>query len=144
MHETLGVAHHERTELQPEQVAVGERQVVDARDPHRAGLGVQPGRERAERVHAATDPVLGLEDDRIVALAGQLEGGDEAGHPGADDDDPLGRSRPRLEALGRRRERLRSDRLGRRLGLGRRKLRRELLGIRGGVSLGHVAVILPL
>ena len=99
VHEALGVAHHERPKLEAEVFAVAERQVVDARDPHRARLGVQPGRERAERVDATADAVLGLEDDRVVARSGQLVPRDEAGHPGADDDHPLGGLLPALETV---------------------------------------------
>ena len=74
----LGIAHHERPELQAEQVAVGQRQVVGARDAHAAGFGVQAGGEVAQGVDAAADPMLGLEDQGLVALAAKLEGRDEA------------------------------------------------------------------
>ena len=87
--EALRVAHHERPELEAELLAVAERQVVDARDAHRAGLGVQARRELAERVDAAADAVLGLQDQRVVARPRELVAGDEAGHAGADDDHPL-------------------------------------------------------
>ena len=54
-----------------------------------AGLGVQAGRERAQRVDAAADPVLRLEHDDVVALALQLERRDEPRQPATDDHDPL-------------------------------------------------------
>ena len=43
--EALRIAHHEGSQLEAEQVAVRERQVVGARDAHAAGLGVEAGRE---------------------------------------------------------------------------------------------------
>ncbi len=58
---------------QAEQVAIGQRQVVDARDAHRAGLGVQARSEVADGVDAAADTVLCLEDERLVALPPELE-----------------------------------------------------------------------
>ena len=61
-------------------------QVVDAWDPHRPGLCVQPRRELPERVDPSADAVLGLEDQRLVARPCQLVARDEAGHAGADDD----------------------------------------------------------
>ena len=67
--ERLGIAHHERPHLQAEQLAVGERQVVHARDAHRARLGVQPRRKVADRLDPAADAMLCLEDERVVALA---------------------------------------------------------------------------
>lgn len=60
---------------------------MGARDAHAAGFRVQAGREVAKRVDPATDPVLALEDDDVVALTLQLERGDEAGQPRPDDDD---------------------------------------------------------
>ena len=95
----LGIAHHERPQLEPEQVAVGQRQVVDARDAHRARLGVQPGREVADRLDAAADAVLRLEDQRLVALPLELERGDQTGDAAADDDHPLARLRQRFQTL---------------------------------------------
>ena len=97
--ERLGIAHHERAQLQAEQVAVGERQVVHARDAHGAGLGVQAGREVADRPDAPADPVLCLQHERLVTLATQLERGHQAGDPAADDDHLLGWARSRLQAL---------------------------------------------
>jgi hypothetical protein len=89
--DALGVAHDEGPQLEPEEPAVADGQVVDARDPHRARLGVQAGRKGSECVHAATDAILGFQDERVVALPRQLEGGDQTRDAGADDDDPLGR-----------------------------------------------------
>jgi hypothetical protein len=100
VHEALRVAHDERPHSQPEVLDVAERQVVNPRDPHRPGLGVQARRELAERVDPPADAVLGLEDQRVVPRAGELVAGDEAGHPGADDDDPLaGLLRTTFEAV---------------------------------------------
>ena len=99
VHETLRVAHQERPEAEAEVLAVPERQVVDARDPHRARLGVEAGRERAKRVDAPANTVLGLEDERIVARSRQLVARDEAGHPGTDDDDPRGGLVASLEGI---------------------------------------------
>ena len=84
---------------------------MGARDPHAAGLGVEAGRERGpQRVDPAADAVLGLQQRHPVALALQLEGGHQAGQPGADDDHPLRRLRAGLQAGIRRRENLRVDR----------------------------------
>ena len=70
----------------PKLLDVRERQLVRARDAHRAGLAVEPGRERlAQREDAPADAVLRLEDDRVVAGARQLVGRDEPGQAGADD-----------------------------------------------------------
>ena len=92
--ERLGVAHHERPQRQPEQVAVGQRQVVDARDAHGAGLGVQARREVAQRVDPPADAMLRLQHEHVVALPAQFEGRDQAGDAGADDDHAL--ALPRL------------------------------------------------
>ena len=59
----------------------------------------RPGANVAQRVDAAADPVLRLEHDRLVALPAQLIRGDEAGHAGADDDDPLALARSTLQPL---------------------------------------------
>ena len=87
--QALWVAHHERPQLEPEVVAVLEGQVVRARDAHRAGLGIEPRRKLAQRVDAATDAVLRLQHDRLVALPAQLVSGHQAGHSAADDQYPL-------------------------------------------------------
>ena len=62
---------------------------MDARDAHRAGLGVEARREVAQRVDAAADAVLRLQHERLVALAAQLEGGHQPGDAAADDDHAL-------------------------------------------------------
>ncbi len=131
----LGIAHHERTQLEPEQVAVGQRQVVHARDAHRAGLGVQPRREVADRLDAAADAMLCLEDERLVALPLELEGGDQAGDAAAQDEHPLARLRSRLETLGRGGDDLIADR---RRGVWVWLLGRGLLG--PGQRHGHVEI----
>ncbi len=77
---------------------------MGAGDAHPAGFRVQPGGEGAERVDPAADAMLGLEDQRLVTLAAQLEGGDKTGQPAADHDYALGRLRPGFEALGRRQQ----------------------------------------
>ena len=60
----------------------------------------RPVRERlAQRVDAAADALLRLEDERIVAGAQQLVGGHQAGHAGADDHDPLARAGHRRQAF---------------------------------------------
>src|SRR5204863_7549525 len=76
-------------------------QVVDAWDAHRSRFRVEARCEVAEGVDAPADLVLCLEDDRLVALTGKLERGDEAGDSASDDDDALGQLRPSLQALGR-------------------------------------------
>lgn len=74
-------------------------------DAHRAGLGVQSGGEGlAQRLHTAPDPLLGFQDQGIVPRAQQFVGGHEAGHPRADDDDPLRGGRLRAQAVSRQRE----------------------------------------
>ncbi len=86
VHEAVGVAHHEWPHGQVEKAAVLERQVVRARDAHRAGLGVEIGAERrAQGVDATANTTLRLEHDRVVALALELERGHEAGNATADD-----------------------------------------------------------
>jgi hypothetical protein len=117
--DALGVAHDEGPQLEPEEPAVADGQVVDARDPHRARLGVQAGRKGSECVHAATDAILGFQDERVVALPRQLEGGDQTRDAGADDDDPLGRLIARLQTFPGSRERRRVGRRSRHLRLGR-------------------------
>ena len=112
MDERFRIAHDERAELEAEQVAVPKGEIVSARDAHPAGLGVEPGRERAEGVDPAADPVLGLEDGHIVALALQFEGRHQTGQAGTDDDDPLGRAGSPVEAGIRGGEHLRIDRRG--------------------------------
>ena len=119
--EGLGVAHHERAQRQPEQLAVAQREVVGARDAHAARLGVEPGRERAQRVDPPADAALCLEDGDLVALPLQLERRDEPRQPGPDDDDALGPVRPPVEALAGRLEQL---------GIDRRRDRRHLVGRR--------------
>ena len=75
---------------------------MDAGNAHRPGLGVQAGGERTQRQQPPADPVLRLQDDRVVALLGELERRDQAGDPGADDDDALARPSARLQAGGQR------------------------------------------
>jgi hypothetical protein len=77
---------------------------VDTRDAHRAGFGIQARREGAQGVDTTADTVLRLEDDRVVALPGELEGGNQAGHPCADDDHPLAASLGRLQTMAGDRE----------------------------------------
>ena len=91
VHQALRVAHHERPQRQPELLAVRQGQVVRARDPHGAGLGVEARREGAQRVDPAADAVLRLEHDDVVALPLQLVRGHQAGEPGTDDHHPLRR-----------------------------------------------------
>ncbi len=111
--ETLRIAHHERAKRQPEEVAVFERQVVDARDAHAARLGVQTRREAPQRVDAAAHPILGFEDQDLVALPLQFVRGDQSRQAGAQHDDPLGGAGASVEAIGRDGEGLGRD--GRRL-----------------------------
>ena len=125
VHEPLRVVHHERPQLEAELLAVAQRQVVDARDAHAAGLGVETGREVPERVDPSADSVLGLEHEGVVALAFQLVGGDEAREPAADDDHPLARPGPGLEPL------LRDPQIGRRLGDVGEDLRLAVAVVRG-------------
>jgi hypothetical protein len=101
VHQSLGVAHEEGPQRQAELLAVADREVVGAGDPHRACLGVQAGRERTQRVDASTDPVLGLEHDDVVALPLQFMRGHQTGDPGTDDDDSLALPATVLEAAGR-------------------------------------------
>ena len=55
---------------------------MHARDAHRAGLArTARRRELAQGEHAPADAVLGLEDEWLVALARELEGRHEPGHP---------------------------------------------------------------
>jgi hypothetical protein len=82
---------------------------VDARDAHRPGLGVEPRREAAQGVHPSADPALRLEDQWIVALSSKLEGGNQAGHAGADDDHSLSLALATLEAVAGDREYLLGD-----------------------------------
>ena len=91
VHEALRIAHHERPERQPEFLAVRQREAVRTRDAHRAGLGVEAGRERAKRVDPATDAVLRLDHDDVVTLPLQLVGGHQPGEPGTDDHHALRR-----------------------------------------------------
>jgi hypothetical protein len=97
--DALRIAHHERAHLQVEEAAVLHGQVMGARNAHRTRLGVQAGRKRAQRVDPATDAMLGLEHDRIVALPLQLVRGHEPGHAGADDQDSLASAGPVLQAF---------------------------------------------
>ncbi len=83
----------------PNSSQYGQRQIVHARNAHRARLCVQTGREVADRLDPAADAVLRLEHERLVTLAAQLERRDEAGDAAADDHHALGRLRPWLEAL---------------------------------------------
>ena len=99
VHETLRIAHHERTKRKPELVAVGQGQAVRTRDAHGPRLGVEPGREGAQGVHPAAHPVLGLEHDDVVALALQLVRRHQPGQTGADDQHALGRLVVGLESL---------------------------------------------
>ena len=84
----LRVVHSER--FGRKAVAVDQRvgDGVRTRDAHRTGFRPQPVGERlAQREHAAADAMLGLQQDRIVAGAEQLRGGDETRHARADDGD---------------------------------------------------------
>jgi len=73
---------------------------MNARDAHAASLGVESRREGAQRVDAAADPVLRLEDHDLVTLPLQLEAGHESGQAGTDDDDASLLVRPALQPLG--------------------------------------------
>jgi hypothetical protein len=88
--------------LEPKEIAVRQREVVDARDPHRARLCVQPWREVANRADAPADAMLRLEHQRLVALAAQLERGHETGDAATDDDHALGCLGARIQPLLRR------------------------------------------
>ena len=57
---------------------------------HRLGAGVVPVPGELDPVQLAADPVAGLQDDDLVVrtAAAPLEGGGQAGDPGADDDEP--------------------------------------------------------
>ncbi len=139
--EAVGVAHHERPQGQVEEPAVLQRQVVGARDAHAARLGVEARREAAHRVDAAADPVAGLQDGDVVALPLEFIGSDEAGQPGADDDDPARRPGPLAQpglGHGERRRRRRRGLVGGRASA----THRGGVGKRGGlvrcvVGLGH-------
>ena len=102
--QALGIAHHERTQRQLEQLAVAQRQVVNSRDAHATGLGVEPGRERAQRVDPPADAVLCLEDDDFVALPFQLVTRHEPGKTTTDDHDPFARTGAPLKSLARDRQ----------------------------------------
>jgi hypothetical protein len=84
--EALGIAHHERPQGQVEEPAVLEGQIVGARDAHAPGFGIQAWSEAAQRVDAATNPILGLEHDDPMALALELVRGHQPGETGPDDD----------------------------------------------------------
>ena len=99
--EGLRVAHDERAQLQSEEPAVLERQVVHGRDPHRPRLGIEAGRKIAQRVDPAPHPALCLQDEGVVTLAQQLESRHQPRDAAADDDDPLGDLGDRLQPLGR-------------------------------------------
>jgi hypothetical protein len=97
VHQRLGVPHHERPQRQPEGLAVRQRQLVDARDAHRAELRVEPRREAAAGVHASPDAVLGLEQDHVVPRPLQLVRGHEPGDAPADHHHLLAVAGPRLQ-----------------------------------------------
>jgi hypothetical protein len=93
------IAHHERSQLQAEQFAIRECQVMargmrmppaSAWSPGAKGGGAcRP--DRPTRCCA-------FQDQWLVALAAQLEGGEPGPTDRPDHDHPLGRLRPRLEA----------------------------------------------
>ena len=101
MDQRVRVVHHERAQGQAQAPAVGEGEVVRSRDAHRPGLGVEAGREAPQRVDAAADPTLRLEEADVVPLELELPGRDEPGHARTDDHDALRVLGARLEALGR-------------------------------------------
>jgi hypothetical protein len=90
--------HADGAQLEAEQAAVLERQLVHARDAHTSGLAVQVAREVAQREHAPADAVLRLEHEWLVPLPDELERGHEPRHPGADHDHPLALAAPRVKA----------------------------------------------
>ncbi len=89
----VGVVHREVGGRQLEVVDVGHCQIVRAGNPHRAGLGIQPIAERlAQRVDAPADPLLRLQDNRLVSSPLQFIGRHQPSHPRSDDDDALARA----------------------------------------------------
>ena len=97
VHQALRIAHDERAERQPELLAVRQGEAVRPRDAHGACLGIEAGREGAERVDPAPDAVLRLDHDDVVTLALQLVRGHQPGEPGTDDHHALRRLVPWLE-----------------------------------------------
>ena len=95
--EALRVAHDERAKREVEPLAVGQREVVGARDAHRAGLGVEARREGASVCTRPPTRFRASSTHDVVALSLQLVRRHEAGQPRTDDDDPLPRTGTRLE-----------------------------------------------
>ncbi len=104
------VVHRERLGREPEAFDERHREEMRTRDPHRAGLGPQPGGERLpQREHPAADALLSLEHDRLVPGSQQLRRRHQPGHARPDDEHSrgaarrVGRVRARAGRNGRRR-----------------------------------------